>query len=626
MADDDEEKSETKEPEFKEKSRRWILHRHFTGIPKEKRELLDYLEQYWKNEDKNKPVVGYRDLPERVFRRFLFNKEKVERLTPDDAIWNEKTDTKFADAFFIIILTMRNRRHWWIKEDRAYDKNLPRNLRAVLKHWAKQVTDILEPDALSNTIYRMNKINYLALAVSNIERARRLRLSESSTNINNTVVLQLLDASEKYCKLGIAGNKSGQVYLCENEYLEEVIQLQRNLSRARTSDHEQTIKSAEEFISKIEELIERNNSRYLKIMKWWQLYLIYRSNMTTNSKKSADTMREKMKELETDLNDRNYLKSLFEENPKNIVGEKSDNVLRNVLRNLNSYYDARNKELKWKISWKNSQMATNFDADEPYKNRKSHEDIPLEIKTDKREWVSKYQKDTTILYSIIHSGSPVNTQTERKFLKTPSRKDFSHPHLKVKRITRQISAIHEAIELIVGRDNQLAPIQMLFLLHDFMYRIEDEFSLLCIKKKKPLNDIKSWLEDHTCVVFIQVLKRFKLEIVDNDNGFGLPVIELDEAITFWISKLEMVNKNSDLGYKEKCHKIAEIFTIAIYGHINEKEPKYLTRGEYLRLYYGPSEADGRKEFKIIGPEIKIAAEFAARTSFSAGEGAANTLE
>jgi hypothetical protein len=317
MADDDEEKSETKEPEFKEKSRRWILHRHFTGIPKEKRELLDYLEQYWKNEDKNKPVVGYRDLPERVFRRFLFNKEKVERLTPDDAIWNEKTDTKFADAFFIIILTMRNRRHWWIKEDRAYDKNLPRNLRAVLKHWAKQVTDILEPDALSNTIYRMNKINYLALAVSNIERARRLRLSESSTNINNTVVLQLLDASEKYCKLGIAGNKTGQVYLCENEYLGEVIQLQRNLSRARTSDHEQTIKSAEEFISKIEELIERNNSRYLKIMKWWQLYLIYRSNMTTNNKKSADTRREEMNKLENDKKDRNYLKSLFEKNPKN---------------------------------------------------------------------------------------------------------------------------------------------------------------------------------------------------------------------------------------------------------------------------------------------------------------------
>ena len=305
MADDDEEKSETKEPEFKEKSRRWILHRHFTGIPKEKKELLDYLEQYWKNEDKNKPVVGYRDLPERIFQQLLFNKEKVERLTPDDAIWNEKTDTKFADAFFIIILTMRNRRHWWIKEDRAYDKNLPRNLRAVLKHWAKQVTDILEPDALSNTIYRMNKINYLALAVSNIERARRLRLSESSTNINNTVVLQLLDASEKYCKLGIAGNKTGQVYLCENEYLGEVIQLQRNLSCARTSDHEQTIKSAEEFISKIEELIERNNSRYLKIMKWWQLYLIYRSNMTTNNEKSADTIREKMKLLENDKNDRN---------------------------------------------------------------------------------------------------------------------------------------------------------------------------------------------------------------------------------------------------------------------------------------------------------------------------------
>jgi hypothetical protein len=602
MADDDEEKSETKEPEFKEKSRRWILHRHFTGIPKEKRELLDYLEQYWKNEDKNKPVVGYRDLPERVFRRFLFNKEKVERLTPDDAIWNEKTDTKFADAFFIIILTMRNRRHWWIKEDRAYDKNLPRNLRAVLKHWAKQVTDILEPDALSNTIYRMNKINYLALAVSNIERARRLRLSESSTNINNTVVLQLLDASEKYCKLGIAGNKTGQVYLCENEYLGEVIQLQRNLSRARTSDHEQTIKSAEEFISKIEELIERNNSRYLKIMKWWQLYLIYRSNMTTNNKKSADTRREEMNKLENDKKDRNYLKSLFEKNPKNEEDEKSDNVLRNVLRSLGRYYAARKGELAWKSSWKNSQMQKKSDKDIPYENRQM-----------KRKWVSEHQKNTTILYSIIHSGLPVNTQTERKFLKTPSRKDFSNPHLKVKRITRQISAIHEAIELIVARENQLAPIQMLFLLHDFMYRIEDEFSLLCRKKKKPLKDIKSWLEDHACVVFIQVLKRFKLEIVDNDNGFGLPD-ELDEAITFWISKLEMVNKNSDLDYKEKCNEIADIFTIAIYGDITEKKYTYNERGNYLPLYYGTSDDDVRKEFKIIPPESKIA-----------GEGTANTL-
>jgi len=610
MADDDEEKSENKEPEFKEKRRRWILNRHFTGNPEEKKELLDYLEQYWRNEEKSKPVVGYRDLPERVFRRLLFNKDVVKGLAPDDAIWNEKKNTEFAYAFFIIILTMRNRRHWWVKKERAYDKNLPRNLRSVLKHWAKQVRDILEPDALSNTIYRMNKINYLALAVSNIERARRLRLSESSTNINNTVVLQLLDASEKYCKLGIAGNKSGQVYLCENEYLEEVIQLQRNLSRARTSNHEQTIKSAEEFISKIEELIERNNSRYLKIMKWWQLYLIYRSNMTTNNEKSADTMREKMKELENDKNDRNYLKSLFEENPKNLVGEKSDNVLRNVLRNLNSYYGARNEELEWKISWKNSQIE--FDKDIPYKNRQM-----------KREWVSEYQKDTTILYSIIHSGLPVNTQTERKFLKTPSRKDFSNPHLKVKRITRQISAIHEAIELIVARENQLAPIQMLFLLHDFMYRIEDEFSLLC-RKNKRLKDIKSWLEDHACVVFIQVLKRFKLEIVDNDNGFGLPD-ELDEAITFWISKLEMVNKNSALGYKEKCNKIAEIFTIAIYGDINEKKSTYVKRVDYLPLYYGTSDDDARKEFKIIGPEIKIAAEFAARTSFSAGEGAANTL-
>ena len=154
---------------------------------------------------------------------------------------------------------------------------------------------------------------------------------------------------------------------------------------------------------------------------------------------------------------------------------------------------------------------------------------------------------------------------------------------------------------------------MLFLLHDFMYRIEDEFSLLCRKKKKPLKDIKSWLEDHACVVFIQVLKRFKLEIVDNDNGFGLPD-ELDEAITFWISKLEMVNKNSDLDYKEKCNEIADIFTIAIYGDITEKKYTYNERGNYLPLYYGTSDDDVRKEFKIIPPESKIA-----------GEGTANTL-
>ena len=153
---------------------------------------------------------------------------------------------------------------------------------------------------------------------------------------------------------------------------------------------------------------------------------------------------------------------------------------------------------------------------------------------------------------------------------------------------------------------------MLFLLHDFMYRIEDEFSLLCIKKKTPLKDIKSWLEDHACVVFIQVLKRFKLEIVDNDNGFGLPD-ELDEAITFWISNLEMVNKNSDLGYKEKCNEIAEIFTIAIYGD-KAKNNEYLGREDHLPLYYGPSDNDARKEFQIIAPESKIA-----------GEGTANIL-
>jgi len=605
--------------EHKEGSYEWLLELHRTGIPEEKKKLVDWLERYW--ERHKDEVKGSHDKKERIFRNLLFDKEQIKiEVMPrgkkemderDGVIWNEKKEVEFANAFFVIILTMRNRRYWWDEKEKAYAWRLPDNLRTVLKHWSKQIVDILEPDALSQAIYRMNNINYLALAVSNIERSRRLRISESSNNINNAIIEQLIGAAEKYWRQAEdIGNLSPlyPLYFCDNKYLGVVIQLQRILSLSRTSNHKQTIGDSTKLKSKLRGLIKDNpNDSYLDIVKWWTLYVMYRSKMTTNKERSAKKIKDKMKGLEV-KDKTKYLASLFKEIPDGYLNEKSDSVLRNILRELKKYHDAREMELKWKRDEKNTL------------NRKRDLKTQDILQERKMAWKKNYQKHTTILYSVIHSGGKENS-SKRRFLNTPSG-GFSYPHKKVNRIKRQISSVYEAIEIICSRDHHLAPMQMLFLLHDFMYRMEDEFCILSTKKRRKrhpsLWDIRDWLENSCCNMLIGVLEKFKIEIVN--PRIGLPYNKLDKAITFWISelkKVDNVNKgNIEKSEKErikiKCKGIADIFCTAVYGDENMKTREWnIPIG--LALYHNKEGAGVSKCFNIIGPVRRLAGEAPLKT-------------
>jgi hypothetical protein len=598
---------DAKEPE--EGTYEWLLKRHRTGISEEKTELIKWLRRYW--ERHHDYGGGLHDKTERIFRYLLFDKEQImiefkphgsEDKTPleekEGFIWNEKKEADFSYAFFIIILTMRNRRHWWVEKEQLYDLDLPDNLRTVLKHWSKQIADILEPDALSQAIYRMNNINYLALAASNIERSRRLRISESSTNINNAIVEQLIDAAEKYWgQVEDLGNKT-PLYVCDNEDLGVVIQLQRILSLSRTSNHQKTVEDSIKLKDKIKKLENKKpNNKYLKIVRWWTLYVIYRSKMTTNKKNSAEEEEEEMNKLEGG-DDTKYLASLFTKNPFNETNVKSNSVLRNILRELNIYYEARKRELEWKTEDKNM-------------NRKSNsETLATELKDAWKKNGGK--KNSTILYSLIHSGRKENSR-KRRILKTPSRKDFTHPHLKVERIKRQISSVYEAIEIICSRDHHLAPMQMLLLLHDFMYRMEDEFYLLSTKKRRkqhpPLWDIRDWIQNSCCNMLIGVLNRFKIEI-ENPRISLDPDEELGKAITFWISELKKASEVNEDDEKKQikiiCKGVAEIFCTAVYGDQDPKTGKWDT--PKFALYYNKEDVEGSKCFTIYGPARKLAGE------------------
>lgn len=608
----------------KKEYRERMLNLHFYGEKKGKKDLLKELQEYWAKHDEE--VIGLRDRNMRIFRNLLFEKESIkikvksqsgDPYIRDGIIWNEKKDADFAAAFFVIVLTMRNRRGWWDEKKLDYDSSIPSNLRTVLRHWRKQVDDILEPDALCQVIYQMNNINYLALAVANIERSRRLRVSEASTNINNAIVEQLINAADKYCKLVEDKGNLSPLYICKNEYLDVVIQLQKILSLLRTSNHKQTISDSAKLKDKLGALIKNNpKDYYLKILKWWTLYVMYRSYMSTNNYEKANEKNGpygQMKDLEkhNPANDySNYLKTLFTDNAE---GKTTNSVLRKNLRILETYYGARVAELQLKRRTKNQALQKRKD---PVKS--------FGIKGDWKEWKNDSQKHTASLYTVIYDGRKEDGQN-RKFKKTPSRADAAYLHEKVERIKVQVASVYEAIEIICSRGHHLAPIQILLLLHDFMYRMEDEFQILSTRKKhkgNELEDIKEWLDDSCCNMLIGVLETFRREIIVDGSRFDLQNNELKQAITFWISELKRVGRvkqgesSEIMRIKNKCKGIADVFCTAVYGD-REKDEKG-KEGNYLEptvlsLYYNKKGKGASKCFIIYKPMEKIAGEAPLKT-------------
>jgi hypothetical protein len=602
-----------------------MLDLHFSGKVEDKKVLLERLRKYWETHDDED---GLRDIKMRIFRNMLFEEEQIEiDYLPQDqegwgkkegSIWNEKKDADFADSFFFIVLTMINRRGWWCEKEKAYPKSLPRNLRIVLRHWSKQVYDILEPDALCQAIYQMNNINYLALAVANIERARRLRISEASTNINNAIIDQLIDAAEKYCKLVEDKGKLGPLYMCENEYLSEVIRLQRILALARTSNHAKTIADSTELIEILDVLRGKNpKDFYLDVLYWWAHYVMYRSYMTTNNFNKANKESGPLKQMETLENEEEnsngksiFLKKLFTDHPLNDEKIRTNNVLRINLRMLKTYYETRVKELKLKRGDKNKSLKVRNDPVKIYA-----------LKDAWKDWKKKEQKNTTILYTVIHSGRKEDSD-KRKFAKTGPRTPQAYVHKQVVRIKKQIVSVYEALENICSRNHHLAPMQLLLLLHDFMYRMEEEFLILSKKRRRndrqkhlskdhPLGDIKEWVENSCCDMLIGVLEAFKREIIEENSRFGLQLNELKQAIPFWISKLKKVDsiKKGDISEKQRikniCKGIAGIFCTAVYGDKNS-EGEWDIGADFLALYYKKEGEGASKCFKIYKPIERLA--------------------
>ena len=609
------------EKEYRER----MLNLHFYGEKKGKKDLLKELQEYWANHDEE--VIGLHGRNRRIFRNLLFDKKPIQIkvkarngviYTRDGEIWNEKKDADFAAAFFVIVLTMRNRRGWWDEKKLDYDSSIPSNLRTVLRHWRKQVDDILEPDALCQVIYQMNNINYLALAVANIERSRRLRVSEASTNLNNAIVEQHINTADKYCKLVEDKGNLSPLYICKNEYLDVVIQLQRILSLLRTSNHKQTISDSAKLKDKLGVLIKNNpKDYYLKILKWWTLYVMYRSYMSTNNYEKANEKNGpygQMKNLEKHNpvnNYSNYLKTLFTDNPRNTEGKTTNSVLRKNLRILETYYRARFAELQLKLRTKNQGL------------QKRKDGKSAEIKDGWKEWKKNSQKHTVSLYTVIYDGRKEDGQN-RKLKKTPSL-PVAYLHEKVERIKVQVASVYEAIEIICSRDHHLAPIQILLLLHDFMYRMEDEFQILSTRKKhkgNALEDIKGWLDDSCCDMLIGVLETFEREIIVDGSRFDLQNNELKQAITFWISELKRVDRVKEgesseiMRIKNKCKGIADVFCKAVYGDREKdekgKEGNYL-QSAALSLHYNKKGKGASKCFIIYKPMEKIAGEAPLKT-------------
>jgi hypothetical protein len=308
----------------------------------------------------------------------------------------------------------------------------------------------------------------------------------------------------------------------------------------------------------------------------------------------------------------NYLKTLFTDNPRNAEGKTTNSVLRKNLRILETYYRARFAELQLKLRTKNQGL------------QKRKDGKSAEIKDGWKEWLNDSQKHTASLYTVIHDQRKEDGQN-RKFKKTPSRADAAYLHVKVERIKVQVASVYEAIEIICSRDHHLAPTQILLLLHDFMYRMEDEFQILSIRKKhkgNELENIKEWLDDSCCNMLIGVLETFEREIIVDGSRFDLQNNELKQAITFWISELKRVDRVKEgesseiMRIKNKCKGIADVFCKAVYGDREKdekgKEGNYL-QSAALSLHYNKKGKGASKCFIIYKPMEKIAGEAPLKT-------------
>lgn len=537
--------------------------------------LHEYLCNYWNNI----PVMpGGRNLHTRILKWLLFEKKK----DGETSVESEKEDGAFSLHFFTIIMTMRNRfplaRLLAQKEKtrETREANLPavvggqdkenhsKNLlRIMLRHWDDQQSDPTLKDALTNVIFRMNKINYSALIVAKIEHARRVRREQETNNTNNLFSLGLIHSAKNdwsLAKKDIQSESNHHVYLDDNKYLENSIKLQEVLCILSTGNFtlvEQRVKAYP--VNGDSTTVTLNNI----VIDWWMNYCKYRCQLH-----KCNTDKAKEHEGEMDEN-----KNQFEEKFKSLMGEnkfeknsKGHNYIDNLTKHWGSVLENRKEDFKPSkggatIIKKMVQLQLYIDARIKQieifnKDTNSRNNIWLD--EDKKDWRGTHIHATQYLYETIF------VDTTRKFTKSIGRPDKS-PVEAIKRIKSQIDDIHEAILRIEVIGGFFAPYQMILLINDFSFRCWNDFHFLAKKKMLRTNKIQPgvahyesiiWITKHSHLYLQEVLKRFKVATKKYDLD-----TRVNDVLEDCITKLEKLRhsqqKNPNAG--KECEKIADLF-------------------------------------------------------------------